>query len=295
MSLRIEGSVRMSPTEKLGRDQVFHLLRSPVRTGIIRILGERDLLSFTELRRTFPEISVGTLYYHLDLLAQIVAQNSDKKYILTEEGRRVYAEILRSEEAMISVKTSVDSHSGQDSMVSTILLSRLFADISLRPLKYVSVPFVIFLGIAFSAWISHSIQVLFFFIPVNSVPTWLTASSAAASLLGVYAIMNGITLLLFHRREGNLALLVASSLGLIPLMLYPIVLFAASLTIGQAALARNPLTLALTTAGQALSVLLTSVGLSQSKGLKLERAALIALTTVYFNMLILYLVGFVQI
>ncbi len=285
----------MSPTEKLGRDQVFHLLRNPVRTGIIRILGERDQLSFTELRRTFPGISVGTLYYHLDLLAQIVAQNSDKKYMLTEEGRRVYAEILRSEEAMISVKTSVDSHSGQDFAVSTILLSRLFADISLRPLKYVSVPFVIFLGIAFSAWISHSVQILFFFIPANSVPTWLTVSSAAASLLGGYAILNGITLLLFHRHEGNLALLVASSLGLVPLMLYPMVLLVASSTIGQAALARSPLTLAMTTVAQALSVLLTSVGLSQAKGLKLERAALIALTTVYLNMLILYLLGFVQI
>jgi len=125
----------MSPTERLGRDQVFHILRSPVRRGIIRILAEKSKLSFTDLRKTFPEISVGTLYYHLELLKQIVTQDSDKKYILTEEGRRIFAEVLRSEEAMIPVKTSIEAQAGTDPFASLLLLNRLFSDVSLSPLK----------------------------------------------------------------------------------------------------------------------------------------------------------------
>ncbi len=285
----------MSPTEKLGRDNVFHILRSPVRRGIIRILAEKTALSFTDLRKTFPEISVGTLYYHLDLLNQIVAQGSDKKYILTEEGRRIFAEVLRSEEAMIPVKASVEAQSRRDSPVSLLLMNSLFSDISLRPLKYVALPFLIFLSMALLTWISHSIQVLFFFISVGGSQTLLPSISAGVSLLAVYSGLNLFALLIFRRREGNLSLLIATSVGLVPLIIYPSAVFLAAVTMGQAAFARSSFSTILTILPQVLSVLLISAGLSQAKGLRLDRSALVTLLVVYLNVVLLYLLGYVEI
>ncbi len=289
------GFAGMGPTEKLGRDQVFHLLRSPVRRGIIRLLGEESELSFTELRRSFPAISVGTLYYHLDLLERIVDQNSEKKYVLTEEGRRVLAEILRSEEAMIPVKASVQAQSGADTPVSFLLMRRLFSDISLRPVKYVASPFVACLSLALLAWASSSIQLLFFFVSVSAAPAFLYAVLAAVSLMGVYSLLNGLSYIFFRRSDGNLALLIATSVGFIPLMIYPLALFLSSVMIGQASFALSHLDIALTIISQGLAVLLISEGLSQAKGLRLERAALITLAAVFLNMLLLYFMGYVEV
>ena len=285
----------MSPTEKLGRDHVFHILRSPVRRGIIRILGGKGQLSFTDLRKTFPEISVGTLYYHLDLLKQIVTQDSEKRYTLTEEGKRILAQVLRSEEDMIPVKASVQSQAGAESPTSILLMSGLFSDISLRPIRYIVIPFLVFLCFAFLAWLSHSIELLFLFIPVNGMQALLASISAGVSLLGVYSGLNALTILLYRRREGNLPLLITTSVGLIPLMVYPLSLAVASLTHAQAAFAKSPLNLILTIISQAFSFLLLSAGLSQAKGLRLDKSAVITLVVVYLNMILLYLIGYVHI
>ena len=285
----------MSPTEKLGRDHVFHLLRSPVRRGIIRTLGEKGQLSFTDLRKIFPEISVGTLYYHLDILNQIVTQDSAKRYILTEEGAKILAQVLRSEEDMIPVKASVESQSGAESPTSFLLLSGLFSEISLRPTKYIPAPFLVFLSLAFLAWLSHSIELFFFFIPVSGAQTLLVSVSAGASLVGVYAALNACTFLFYRRREGNLSLLIVTTVGFIPLMIYPLTLSTAALTSSQAIFTRSPLNLILTIIPQAFSVLLISAGLSQAKGLRLDKSALITLVVVYLNMILLYFLGYVQV
>ncbi len=284
----------MSPTEKLSRDHVFHLLRSPVRRGIIRILGEKGQLGFTELRKTFPDISVGTLYYHLDLLNQIVTQSHDKKYVLTEEGKKILAQVLESEENLIPVKASVEARSGVESPISFLLMSGLFSDISLRPIKYITTPVFVFISFAFLAWFSHSIELLLFFIPVSGAQAFLVLASVGASLLGVYSEVNALTFLLYRRREGNLSLLIATSVGLIPLMIYPLAAYFAVLLNNQAAFARSPLNIVLTVAPQAFSVILISAGLSQAKGLRLDRSAMIVLVVVYLNVILLYLLGYAQ-
>ena len=58
-------------------------------------LGEVGEAGFTELRRHLG-ISVGTLYYNLDNLRGLVIQKPNKKYALSERGRRVY-EIISKE------------------------------------------------------------------------------------------------------------------------------------------------------------------------------------------------------
>jgi hypothetical protein len=65
------------------------VVSKPNRAAIVRIIGERGELSFKELKASM-KLGVGTLYYHLDGLSGLVAQNSSKQYVLTEQGRQVY-------------------------------------------------------------------------------------------------------------------------------------------------------------------------------------------------------------
>jgi len=75
------------------RSQNFDdVISKPNKAAIIRTIGERGELSFKELKANM-KLGVGTLYYHLDGLSGLVAQNGSKQYILTDQGKQVYEAI----------------------------------------------------------------------------------------------------------------------------------------------------------------------------------------------------------
>jgi len=76
-------------------DDLYNVLGNVHRRRILLFLGEVGEAGFTELRRHLG-ISVGTLYYNLDNLRGLVIQKPNKKYTLSERGRRVY-EIISKE------------------------------------------------------------------------------------------------------------------------------------------------------------------------------------------------------
>lgn len=287
------GQIRMSSPGKLGRDEVFHLLRSPIRRGIIRTLGENSELSFTELRKTFPDISVGTLYYHLDSLSQVVSQNVQKKYILTEEGKHLYSEILRSEETMLPVTGSIRQQPSRTGALQFTALSRFFADVSLRPAKYIFAPFIAFLVMTLVSFASHSVQILFFFVRVSGVPTYLFVTWSAGSIMGIFALLDALTLAIFRRKGGETGLLIITSIGLTPLVIYPVASLLANASIGPAQFARSPLDALFMILSQGATVLLISAGMSYAKGLRMDRTAIVCLLAIYMNILLLFGLGFI--
>jgi len=84
--------LRCRPTEGWDEDELPRLhqaLSHPHRRKIIHLLGSRGPMSFSELKRSLG-ISIGALYYNLDQLSGLVAQASDKRYLLTEKGVAAY-------------------------------------------------------------------------------------------------------------------------------------------------------------------------------------------------------------
>lgn len=65
------------------------ILKKPNRTQIVVKIGARGGASFKELKSDLG-IGVGTLYYHLDGLAQYVTQNGSRQYVLTDLGKQAY-------------------------------------------------------------------------------------------------------------------------------------------------------------------------------------------------------------
>jgi DNA-binding transcriptional ArsR family regulator len=75
--------------QSISHEKVFEILSNPVKRSILRILGERGEVSFTELR-TELKTSTGNLYYNLDGMTGFIAKNEKRKYTLTEKGLKLY-------------------------------------------------------------------------------------------------------------------------------------------------------------------------------------------------------------
>lgn len=71
------------------KDVIDAVVSKPNRLAIVKLIGEKGEVSFKELKASM-NLGVGTLYYHLDGLANLVTQNKNREYILTEVGARVY-------------------------------------------------------------------------------------------------------------------------------------------------------------------------------------------------------------
>ncbi|MCX8188800.1 MAG: helix-turn-helix domain-containing protein [Nitrososphaeria archaeon] len=67
----------------------LRLIKHPIRKRIIELLGQRENMSFTELKNE-TNLPVGTLYYHLDVLKGYVLQDEERRYFLSKEGRKLY-------------------------------------------------------------------------------------------------------------------------------------------------------------------------------------------------------------
>ncbi len=72
---------------------IFKALGHPLRRKILRMIAERGSVSYKELSRIEPKS--GVLYHHLRLLGDLIYQDDNRRYRLTEKGARAY-ELLMS-------------------------------------------------------------------------------------------------------------------------------------------------------------------------------------------------------
>lgn len=77
-------------------DAIYSIIGNPHKRRIILYLGEHGEASFSELKKAL-KVSVGNLYYNLDGLAGFVTKNEKRRYLLTEEGVKLYRWMKDSE------------------------------------------------------------------------------------------------------------------------------------------------------------------------------------------------------
>jgi len=73
--------------EKQGK--IFFALNNPLRCWIIELLKSQGALSSANLA-SLLHISLGRCYYHLENLTDLVMQDEECRYILSEEGIRAF-------------------------------------------------------------------------------------------------------------------------------------------------------------------------------------------------------------
>lgn len=256
-----------------------------MRRRIIQILREKGRAGFKELHDSL-KISVGALYHHLDTLEGVILQDKEKKYLLSDQARSAVDTLSISEEKIISGNTPRIGETRSGFLSKEILFGRsIFQYLNEEPLRSLPIALVI---VFFGAWVSSqtSLEPLLLF--------YVNASSGSGQAwfmllfplgwLATFAVAELLSVIVFHRKGGELSLLTGTAFAMLPLLIVPglsLVNFFSPAKTAAYLVVLLPIML------QAWVVCLLSSAISVSKGLKLERTALVSLVIMYLNILVL--------
>ncbi len=269
--------------------RIYSALGNPYRRKIVELLRSKGRLGFKELHDAL-QISVGALYHHLEMLQELVSQDKEKKYVLTERGRSAVDALSVSEERIAS-KPSIQAPSA-DSRLSVaadeLLFGRsLFDYLNNDPLR--SFPLAILIVIL-GGWLSLQTNlepILMFYVnPTSALNRVWFILLFPLGWLGTFAVAEALSAGLYHRKGAELNLLNATAFAMLPLLIVPSILYISQL-LGTSLGSVFGIVTVLPILVQAWIICLLSASISVSKGLKMEKTAVISLCIMYLNILAL--------
>jgi len=253
----------------------YTLLRDPARRKIIEILGTQEKIGFKELREALG-LGVGTVYYHLDMLSDFIAQDKQRKYRLNDRGKMLY-KILKEGNVPPTLEISeAFSHR----LGRWLFLSPLFAK-TVRPLRLLPVSIAILLLGALGSAYAKLDSALFFYFPYSARSFTGIIALYIFNWIGLFLFAEFFTYLLYRRVGNDLQLFTCLGLAAFPIAIFPyIYLFIPDVT------AQYVLFIL-----QIWSLLLVSAALCFGKGIRLDKAIVVSLIAMYLNIAILFLLG----
>ena len=218
-------------------------------------------MSLTELRAE-TGLPVGTMYYHLDVLKDLVVQDDERKYLLSKQGRKMFTSLATKEG--LKVKDTF------------------------RPMRFLPGWFFIKLGSSLSvslvSWLAIAIlgsflsytagqALILVYYGVSIFPDLLDLSLFPLSMLG-YGIYNFLVIWLLARRKIVIGEFLASGGVFVPLLLFPFISIILVALVGSSLKIIYFVTTALI---QLISLTLGATYVSSIYGMRLERSLLIQL------------------
>jgi len=271
--------------------RIYKLLDHPIRKEIIELLGEQEKLGFKELKEKL-QINVGALYYHFDALSDLITQDENRKYMLTDLGKMAY-QFLTSQKAQLMevevkerARTAGPTNKFLRGVKSLFWPSGLFVNLYQSPKRHLA---DVVLILAFGSWLLIETKlepVLFFFNFETLITPEMVVARLLMGLFVIIAVSEIIGRVFFGRSGGNLCLLIGASFSLLPLFVFPTILLFENWNI---IIFRDPLGAGILQFFlQAWSLCALSSAISLSKGLRIEKAAVISLVLIYLNLGYMY-------
>ncbi|NWG09143.1 MAG: helix-turn-helix transcriptional regulator [Nitrososphaerales archaeon] len=272
---------------------LYAILSHPLRRRIIEMMGKKGSVNFTEFKLSL-KIRVGTLYYHLDALRGLIAQDKDRKYVLTDTGLDLYNILTSGRHKDISTKLSLPAikpASRMEKLVKNIFLpNEFFRLVYGSKLGIIGVVLVLSLGSYIISQARFEPLLLFFNRTTKSIE--IIALEFFLGWIFLFVICDLLSTILFKRKGDDLYLLLGTAYSFIPLLIFPflqyldMILELNLIIFRDAILTRILLSLL---QGWALVFLTSAIG--QSKGLRIDKAVLIGLIVAYINIMMIYIVG----
>lgn len=261
----------------MSKDEVsryYMLLRDPARRKIVDILGEQGKCGFKELRYSLG-LGVGTVYYHLDMLSDFVVQDKSRKYMLNDRGQLLYKSLKEG-----SVPTALNMGEALSHKLGRwVFLAPVYARMTRLEASLPVAIAVLLVGAVGSAFAQIEPVFLFYF------PSTRSFESIALMFffywVGLYIIADVLCSVLFRRKGGDLQLLANLGFSALPLAVFPYVYMFIPIALSRYVLL----------AFQVWTLLLISSATSFAKGLRLDRSIILSLLIIYFNIVLLILLG----
>ncbi len=262
--------------------RLYGVFNHPIRAKIIDILHTRGSMSFTELRNEIS-VSVGSIYYHLSVLGELITQDEKKRYLLTDLGIRT-AKHLETNPLEATPRTPSANLPITERLAPIISGSFILQGVSLSPLRHsVEAVLIIFLGGWVTSLAGLEPQMLFLF-----EGTSLSSTSIVLNFIlgwfAIFAVSDIIATVVFKSSRGHLPLLVGSTYALLPLILFALLwLYRETYPLSLAgAFGVWPFRI-LFFLLQVWSFLILSSSIKISKNLTASRSVVIVLFLVYLN------------
>lgn len=255
--------------------QYYTLLRDPTRRKIIEILGSQEKIGFKELRETLG-LGVGTVYYHLDMLSDFLAQDKQHKYRLNDRGKALHRVLKEGNIPATLGISEVFSHR----IGKWLFLSPLFAKTA-RPLMLLPVSIVVLLLGALGSAYARLDPALFFYFPYSAYIFTSITALYLSNWMGLFLFTELLTYALYRRVGNDTQLFTCLALASFPVAIFSYVYLFVSDTIAQYILIIL----------QIWSLLLVSAAICFGKGIRLDKAIVVSLTAMYLNIAILFLLG----
>ena len=262
--------------------QLHLLLKDETRRKIIEMLGEQERVGFKEFRGTL-KIGVGTLYYHLDILSDFVAQDKNRKYMLNERGHLLYRAV---KEGTMPTALRLD-RAYRVGWVRWVFLSPLMDKVA-NSKRWLPISIAIFLLGAIGSGLARLDPMLLFYAPTAGTFE-MSATYFIFWWISAFLLLELLAYVLYRRTGDDVRLLTFIGVAAAPIAAYPylhIVLF----SLIPAPLVVYSLRGALLVL-QVWSLVLLTSALSYGKGLRLERAVVLSLIMLYANIALLILLG----
>ncbi len=268
------------PIQKRSRDEQIHSIFShPLRSRILELLGTRGPLGFTTLRDEI-KIGVGTLYYHISVLGDLVVQGRDKKYMLSETGKAAYQMLVKGPRISLDVQAQQPSWSVSPLLSGTLVMRAM----SQSPIYHIPWTLaLLFVGAWASSQAGLAPSVLFILesASTSQIPAML---AFMFGWLVIFAIPAIVATLVFGRKDGNAGFVATSALAYLPIVVFALMwLLSKSLSLGLIQAFDGWLMRMLFFVLQGWSLVLLASALRVSKGLTTTESAVTVLAIVYLN------------
>ncbi|MFX1411105.1 MAG: ArsR/SmtB family transcription factor [Promethearchaeota archaeon] len=272
----------------------YYALGHELRRRIIKIIGDNEFSSFTELKKELG-VSTGTIYHHLDTLSELIEQKEDKKYYLKELGVHAYNSLKDDIE---SIKMSGFAIKEFKSPILKALTIKRFIKFQKEDRIYailISIGILI-IGVIFCQ-LNQFYSLLLFFIEIDENNNELNIQilislSFLLNFIIYFIIIEGISRLFYNKGENTLNFLESFAIIFSPMVIY-LLLHYIFFNIGVLEVPFiNFLDKILMIILQVWSIWLLSYSMSVKKGLKIENSLVVSLLLHYggFTIILLTLI-----
>ena len=264
---------------------IYEALSHPIRKSIIILLGEHGSLRAKDLKK-YLNIGPGQLYYHLNILGDLVAKNEEGEYILTRLGREVYSAITGGEAPRHPGELFSELNPILRSLSMIFFPKVFFNYIFGSPLRHVAEAISIIVVTGYLSFLSGFSSILLIPYPIRQS---ISASYIylGISLFSIYIISDVLSTIFFRRRGNHIKLLIGIIFSYIPITVFYLVIYLGSLygfkwgSIFGGLIFKASMVIC-----QAYTISLLSSALSSAKDLRIDRASLIMLIVAYLSIIV---------
>jgi len=212
----------------------------------------------------------------LDMLSNFLTQDKQRKYRLNDRGKMLYRTLKEGNIPPTLEISEAFSHR----LAKWLFLSPVFAK-TVKPLRFLPVSIAILLVGALGAAYVQLDPALFFYFPYSTYSFTSIMILYVFNWIGLFLFAELFTFLLYRRVGNDLQLFTCFGLATFPIAIFPYIYIFISDVISQYILFIL----------QIWSLLLVSAALCFGKGIRLDKAIVVSLTSMYLNIALLFILG----